>query len=66
MGAAGGVLGGAAGDELGVVVVEEVIVDSEMRLLGEDGVVGLEVVLLQEGLVADGLDVWDALLVHSQ
>jgi hypothetical protein len=28
-------------------------------LLGEDGVVGLEVVLLQQGLVTDGLDVCD-------
>ena len=60
LGAAGRVLGGAAGDELGVVVVEEVLVDAELVGFGEDGVVCLEGVLVEQGLVADGLDVcWD-------
>lgn len=58
LGSAGGVLSGAAGDELGVVVVEEVLVDGEVLLLGEDGVVGLEAVFFEEGLVAKGLDIW--------
>jgi hypothetical protein len=57
LGAAGRVLGGAAGDELGIVVVEEVLVDGEVAVLGEDGVVGLEVVLGQEGVITGGLDV---------
>lgn len=59
LGATGGVLGSTAGDELGVEVVEEVLVEAEVLLLGEDGVVGLEVVLLQQGLVTDSLDVCD-------
>lgn len=59
LGATGRVLGSTAGDELGVEVVEEVLVEAEVLFLGEDGVVGLEVVLLQQGLVTDGLDVCD-------
>ena len=58
LGAAGRVLGRAAGDELGVVVGEKVLVEGDVRVLGQDGVVGLEVVLGEEGLVAGGLDVW--------
>lgn len=54
---AGGVLGGAAGDELGVEVVQQVLVDALVLLLGEDGVIGLEAVLLEEGFIAEGLDV---------
>lgn len=57
LGTAGGVLGGATGNELGVVVVEKVFVEGNVLLLGEDGVVGLEAVLVEEGLVAEGLDV---------
>lgn len=52
-----GVLGGATGDELGVVVVEEVLVERDVLLLSEDGVVGSEAVLVEKGLVAEGLDV---------
>lgn len=64
LGATGGVLGGTTGDQLGLVVGEKVLVDGEVRVLGEDGVVGLEVVLGQEGVVTGGLDVWGALLAH--
>lgn len=39
------VLGGAAGDELGVIVVEKIFVKGHLLLLGENGVVGLEVIL---------------------
>ena len=63
LGAAGRVLGRAASDQLGVVVVQEVLVEGEVRLLGEDGVVGLEVVLGQEGVIAGSLDVWGLPLV---
>lgn len=59
LGATGRVLGSSAGDELGVEVVEEVLVEAEVLLLSEDGVVGLEVVLVQQGLVTDSLDVCD-------
>lgn len=55
--ATGRVLRSAAGDELGVVVVEQVLVEGDVLLLGEDGVVFLEAVLVQQGLVADGLDI---------
>jgi hypothetical protein len=57
LGTAGRVLGGTAGDQLGIVVVEEVLVDVQVLGLGQDGVVGLETVLLEQGLVAEGLDV---------
>ena len=57
LGTAGGVLGGATSNELGVVVVEKVFVEGNVLLLGEDGVVGLEAVLVEKGLVAEGLDV---------
>lgn len=59
LGAAGRVLGRAAGDQLGVVVVEQVLEDALVLLLGEDGVVGLEAVLGEERIVADSLDVWE-------
>ena len=41
MGAASGVLGSAAGDELCGEVVQEVFVDAQVLFFGEDGVVGL-------------------------
>ena len=57
LGATGRVLRSAASDELGVVVVEQVLVQGDVLLLGEDGVVFLEAILVQQGLVADGLDI---------
>ncbi|KAL1838012.1 hypothetical protein VTJ49DRAFT_3135 [Mycothermus thermophilus] len=57
LGAAGRVLGGAAGDQLGIVVVEKVLKDVLVLGLGQDGIVGLETVLFKQGLVAEGLDV---------
>ena len=57
LGTTGGVLGGTASNELGVKVVEQVLVQRLVLLLGEDGVVGLEAVLLEQSLVALGLDV---------
>jgi hypothetical protein len=62
LGTTGGVLGGAAGDELGVIVGEQVLVEGNLALFGEDGIVGLEVVLVEEGLVAVGLDVEERIL----
>jgi hypothetical protein len=57
LGTTGRVLGGAAGNQLGIVVVEEVLVDVLVLLLGQDGIVGLETVLLKQRLVAKALDV---------
>lgn len=57
LGAAGGVLSSAAGDELGLEVVQQVLVDALVLVLGQDGVVGLEAVLGEELIVAVGLDV---------
>lgn len=57
LGSAGGVLGGAAGDELGLEVVQQVLVEGLVLVLGQDGVVGLEAVLGEELIVAIGLDV---------
>lgn len=57
LGAAGRVLGGAAGDELGLEVVQQVLVDGLVLVLGQDGVVGLEAVLGEELIVSVGLDV---------
>lgn len=57
LGAAGGVLGRAASNELGIVVVEELLVERLVGILGEDGVVGLQVVLGEELIAAKGLDV---------
>lgn len=55
--AAGAVLGGAAGNQLGLVVVEEVLVEGDVLLLSEDGVVGLELVLVEQFLITESLDV---------
>lgn len=56
---AGGVLGSTTGDQLSIVVLEEVLEEALVLLLGEDGVVGLEAVLLEESLVTEGLDIWN-------
>lgn len=45
--ASSGVLRGTAGDELGVVVLEKVFVEGHVFLLGENSVIGLDVVLLE-------------------
>lgn len=63
LGTASGVLGSAAGNQLGVVVVEEVLVDAKVLLLSEDGIVLLEAILFEESLVTNCLDVWVAVLI---
>lgn len=57
LGASGRVLGSTTGNELGVVVVQEVLIEGDMLLLGEDSIVGLEAILVEQGLVTKGLDV---------
>ena len=53
LGSTSGVLRGTAGDQLGVAVVEQVVEDAHVFLLGEDGVVGFEAVFLEHGGVAE-------------
>lgn len=45
LGAAGSVLGSTASNELGIVVVEKLLVERLVGIFGQDGVVGLQVVL---------------------
>ena len=54
LGAAGGVLSGAAGDDLGVAVLEQVVVEAHVFFFGEDGVVGLKAVVFEHGLIPGG------------
>ena len=52
------VLGGTAGNQLGIVVVEEVLVEVQVLLgVGEDSIIGLEAVLLKKCLIPKALDV---------
>lgn len=57
LGTTGGVLGSTTSNELGVVVVEQVLVQRAVLVLSEDGVVGLQGVLVEKLLVADSLNV---------
>jgi hypothetical protein len=50
--AASGVLGGAAGNQFGVVVLEEFFVDAHVLGLGEDRIIGFEVILPEKALVS--------------
>ena len=47
LGASSCVLGSSAGDKLSIVVVDQVVVETHVFLLGEDGIVGLEPVCLE-------------------
>lgn len=58
LGTSGRVLGGTASNELGVVIVEKLLVERLVCLLSKDGIVGLQVVLCEEFIAAKGLDVW--------
>jgi hypothetical protein len=51
-------LGGTTGNQLGIVVVEEVLVKVQVLLgIGEDSIIGLKAVLLEKCLVAKALDI---------
>ncbi len=50
-------MGSTAGDEFCGVVVQEIFIDAKVFFFGEDGVVGLEAVFLEEGGIALSLDV---------
>jgi len=51
--ATGGVLGSAAGNELSIEVVQEIIEETCVLFLSKDGVVGLDAVLLKESGIPD-------------
>lgn len=57
LGTASRVLGSSTGNEHGVVVLDQVLVEAEVLLLGEDGVVCLEAILFKQLLVAAGVAV---------
>lgn len=40
-----------ASDEFGFVILEQVIIETHMFFLGEDGVVGFEAVFFEEGFI---------------
>ena len=50
--AAGRILGSTTSDEFSVVVLEQLLVEAHVLFLGQDGVVGLQAVLLEEGGIA--------------
>jgi hypothetical protein len=58
LGTSSTVLSSTASNELGIVVVEEILVEREVLLLSEDGIVGLEAVLVQKSLITLSLDVY--------
>lgn len=53
----GCVLCGTAGEQLRLIVVQEILVKAEVLLLCQDGIVGLEAILLKQLCVAKSLDV---------
>lgn len=52
LGPAGGVLGSSTSNEHGIVVLDQVFEETKVLLLGENSIVGLEAVLLEELLVS--------------
>lgn len=66
LGAPGSVLGSTAGNELCGIVVQEILVDVLVLLLGEDGIVGLQAVLGEERFVTLSLDIYAITLVHER
>lgn len=53
----GAVLGSTAGNELGVVVVEEIFVERDVLFLSKNSVIGLQAILVKKSLVTLSLDV---------
>ena len=59
----GSVLATTTGDELSTEVLEEVVVDLEVVGAGisEDGIIGFDVVFIEESLITGSLDIWEVL-----
>lgn len=55
LGTAGSILGSTTSNELGGVLGHDVRIDRQVLLLSEDGVVLLELILIEKGLIARGL-----------
>ena len=53
LGPSGRVLGRTSSHELGFVVVQQVIVQTQMLLLGQYGIIGLEAIFLAQFLSSD-------------
>jgi len=62
LGTSGGVLSGTTSVQVDLEVVEQVVVETHVLLFGQDGVVGLEAILLEQLLVADSLDIQERVL----
>jgi hypothetical protein len=58
LGTSSTVLSSTASNELGIVVVEKVLVERDVLLLGEDSIIRLETILIQKSLVTLSLDVY--------
>lgn len=52
------VLRSSTGDELSIKVIQKVLVEAKVLLLGEDSIVLLETILVKKSLVTSCLDVW--------
>jgi hypothetical protein len=53
-----GVLSSSAGDKLCGIVVQEVFVDIQVLLFGEDSIIGLEAIFGKECIIALSLDIY--------
>jgi hypothetical protein len=59
LGTTSGVLSGTTGDQLGIAG-KQILVDTHMLLLGEDSIIGLQAILIQEsGIATDGVNISD-------
>jgi hypothetical protein len=62
LGTSSGVLGGTTGVQVDLEVVEQVVVETHVLLFGQDGVVRLEAILLEQLLVTNSLDIQERVL----
>jgi hypothetical protein len=58
LGTPSGVLGSSAGNELCGIVVQEILVDIQVLLFGEDGIVGFQAILCEERIITQSLDIY--------
>lgn len=60
LGTSSGILSSTTSDEFRVAVVQELVVDGHVLLLGQDCIVRLEAILVEQSLVSLALDVFSA------
>lgn len=58
LGTTGGVLGSTTRNQLGVIVVEKLLIQRDVLLLSQNGVVGLQLILIQQSLVSLSLNIY--------